>query len=326
MTPAIKSKSSFRQQCMRATHHGDRIFWLVTLLFALVLLAMIGLIIVVTFSDSGLARGIYGPGFLVQNKWNPTATQNRPEMYGAWPAVYGTVTTSVIAVLCAAPIGISAGVFLSEMCPKLLRMPISILIELLAAIPSVIYGLWGRVVFIPVFNEYFVVPVTETLGQFIPWLAAPMTMGQGIFVTGVVLGIMILPTITAITHDVVKVVPQSQREVLLAIGATRWEVIWQGVLPYAFAGILGGVMLGLGRALGETMAAIMLIGNNIAVNESLFSPGTTSAALIANQLVSASGPLHHSSLIYLALILFSITFLVNLFARVLVWRISRDRT
>jgi phosphate transport system permease protein len=324
LTPT--SHNNLWQRIARRTQHGDTLFQGLVLLFALTLIVMIGIILFVTLRDSALSRETYHLGFLFEDGWNSSPTEKRPEIYGALPAIYGTLTTSLIAVVLAAPIGIGAGVFLSELCPGWLKRPLALLIELLAAIPSVIYGLWGYLIFIPQFHTFFATPVSQTFGQIIPFLKAPQSAGTGIMVTGFVLGIMILPTIAAITHDVVKVVPQSQRQVLYSLGATRWETIWLGVLPYAFAGIVGGVMLGLGRALGETMAAIMLIGNSIAINETLFDSGTTSAALIANQLISADRDLHESSLIYLALLLFLITFIVNLFARILVWYIARKQS
>ncbi len=317
-------QESFWQRFKRRTHHGDSVFFGVTLIFALFIVAMIILIGIVTFVGSAEARAQFGLGFWVNDAWGYSSDAG-VELYGALAPVYGTLTTSLIAVILSAPIGIATGVFLAELCPGALRMPLSLLVELLAAIPSVIYGLWGTFIFIPFFRTFIATPISESLGKVIPQLGGPVTMGHGIMVTGVVLAIMILPTIAAITRDVVSVVPNSQREIMFALGATHWDVIWKAILPYSLPGILGGVMLGLGRALGETMAAVMLIGNTLTIKTSLFSTGTTAAALIANQLPNADSSLHRSSLIYLAMVLFSITLLLNLFARLMVWRISHNR-
>jgi phosphate transport system permease protein len=178
-------------------------------------------------------------------------------------------------------------------------------------------------VFVPFFTTYFATPISEGLGDAIPWLAGPVATGRGVFVASVVLAIMILPTIAAITRDVLSLVPNTQREVLLALGATRWEVIWLAVVPYSRAGIIGGIMLGLGRALGETMAATMLIGNSTRLEDSLFAPGITAASLVANQLTNANSALHESALISVALVLFGITFVLNLLARLLIWYVNR---
>ncbi|HNP70700.1 MAG TPA: phosphate ABC transporter permease subunit PstC [Kouleothrix sp.] len=315
--------TGFWRRLSRRTQHGDGLFYLGTLLFALVVIGMVAAIGLVTFNGSALARSEFGLSFLTGREWKPVDTDVRPATFGAWPAVYGTLVSAAIAVLLAAPIGIGIGIFLSELCPRWLRTPLSFTVELLAAIPSVIYGLWGVAVFAPVFRDAVAKPVSRSLGQVIPALAGPVAVGRGMMVAGVVLAIMILPTIAAITRDVLAVVPNTQREVMLALGATRWEVIWQSVLPYARAGVIGGVMLGLGRALGETMAATMLIGNSQRLSSSLFAPGVTAASLVASELTNANSPLHESALIEVALVLFGITLMLNLFARLLVWQVSR---
>ncbi|NJN66301.1 MAG: phosphate ABC transporter permease subunit PstC [Chloroflexaceae bacterium] len=316
-TKAVRNR--ILQQVYRRIHYGDTVFWLITLVFALVVVGMIGAILFVTLYGSAMAREQFGWGFLTNPRWYHE--QDGVPIYGAWPAVYGTLASSTIAVLLAGPIGIGSGVFLAELCPPWLRMPLSVLIELLAAIPSVIFGLWGVLVLAPLFERHIAIPVSRTIGTTVPLLEGPVSKG-GVMIAGMVLALMILPTIAAITRDVVAVVPNSQRELLFSLGATRWQVIWLAVLPYAFAGVIGGVMLGLGRALGETMAAVMLIGNRTTVSLSLFASGTTSAALIATQLPNREDALHESALIYLALILFAITFTVNALARLLVWRIA----
>ncbi|HJZ49112.1 MAG TPA: phosphate ABC transporter permease subunit PstC [Roseiflexaceae bacterium] len=316
-------KANVWQRLSQRARHGDRPFYLITLFFALMVIGLVVAIGAVTYNGSALARQQFGLGFLVEQEWNPVDTETSPATFGAWPAVYGTLVSAAVAVLLAGPIGIGIGIFLAELSPRWLRTPLSFTVELLAAIPSVIYGLWGVLVFAPVFRDTVAKPISQTLGEVVPQLAGPVAVGRGIMVAGVVLAIMILPTIAAITRDVLAVVPRTQREVMLALGATRWEVIWQAVLPYARAGIIGGVMLGLGRALGETMAATMLIGNSQRLSTSLFAPGVTAASLVASELTNANSALHESALIEIALVLFGITLLLNLFARLLVWQVSR---
>ena len=306
----------------KRTKHGDSLFWLLTLLFAVIVVGLVGLVGLVTWGGSDQARAQFGISFLFQSGWNPVAGN-----FGALPAIFGTLFTSGIALLIAGPLGVMIGVFLSELCADRLRDPLSFVVELLAAIPSVIYGMWGIFVFVPFFKTYVATPITKTIGKEIPLLAGPAGSGRSIIVAGIILAIMILPTIAAITRDVLAVVPNHQREAMLAVGATRWEMISKAVLPYSRAGIVGGMMLGLGRALGETMAALMVIGSQKStVPTSLFAPGITSAALIASELPNANDSLHESTLILIGLVLFGITLLVNAAARLLVWRTSRGPT
>lgn len=323
MAQAQTTREGLWERIERRTQHGDALFWGVTLFFALVVIGLVMAIGVVIFNGSALAREKFGWGFLVGIEWSPIDTEIAPASFGAWPAIRGTLFSAGIAVLLAAPIAVGIGIFLSELCPMRLRTPLSFMVELLAAIPSVIYGVWGVIVFVPFFTDHIATPISETFGESIPWLAGPVATGRGIIVAGCVLSIMILPTIAAITRDVLSLVPNTQREVLLALGATRWEVIWQAVVPYSRAGIIGGIMLGLGRALGETMAATMLIGNSTRIEESLFAPGVTAASLVANELTNVTGPLHESALISIALVLFAITFFLNLMARLLIWYVNR---
>lgn len=323
MAGAKTIETSVWTRINQRTRHGDGIFWVITLFFALVIVGLVVAIGVVTYNGSAAARQQFGLSFLLGRDWNPVDTDIQPATFGAWPAVYGTLTSSLIAVVLAAPIGIGIGIFLAELCPRRLRTPLSFTVELLAAIPSVIYGLWGVAIFVPFFRDYIASPISDTFGDAVPLLGGPVSVGRGIMVAGVVLALMILPTVAAITRDVLVVVPNTQREALLALGATPWEVIWHAVLPYARAGIIGGVMLGLGRALGETMAATMLIGNSTRLDPSIFAPGVTAASLIANELTNANSALHESALIEIALVLFGITLLLNLFARLLVWQVGR---
>jgi phosphate transport system permease protein len=307
------------QAFQQRTKHGDSIFWGITLFFALLVIALVFAVGYVTWAGSSEARARFGIGFLFQTGWDPNA-QN----FGALPAIYGTLVSSGLALLFAGPLGILIGVFLSELCPDRLKNPLSFLIELLAAIPSVIYGMWGIFVFVPLFKSAVASPITKGIGKSIPLLSGPVGTGRGVLVAGIILAIMILPTIAAITRDVLAVVPNHQREAMLAVGATRWEMIRKAVLPYARAGIIGGLMLGLGRALGETMAALMVIGSiKDKIGGSLFSGGITAASLIASELPNANDDLHASTLILIALVLFGITLLVNVFARLLVWRAAR---
>ncbi len=307
----------------RQTQHGDTIFWLLTLLFALLIVGLVVAVGIVTYNGSAEVRARYGWSFLWQTEWNPIETELSPATFGAWPAIRGTLLSSFFALLLAGPIGVAIGIFLAELCPLRIKQPLGFMVELLAAIPSVIYGLWGVAVFGPFFTEYIATPVSDTIGQVVPWLAGPVASGRGLALASIVIALMVLPTVAAITRDVLMAVPNNQREVLLSLGATRWEVIWLAVLPYARAGIIGGVMLGLGRALGETMAATMLIGNSTRIEGSLFLPATTSASLIASELTNANDTLHESALIAIALVLFCITLLLNMAARYLVWQTSR---
>jgi phosphate transport system permease protein len=307
----------------RQIQHGDVVFWCLTLFFALMIIGLVAAVGIVTYGGSAEARARYGWSFLGGTEWNPVETEVFPAAFGAWPAIRGTLLSSLIALLLAGPVGVAIGIYLAELAPLRLRATLGFLVELLAAIPSVIYGLWGVAVFVPFFTTYIATPLSESIGQSLPWLGGPVATGRGLMVTGIVLALMILPTVASITRDVLNAVPPQQREVMLALGATRWEVIWLSVVPYARAGIVGGVMLGLGRALGETMAATMIIGNSTRLEESLFAPATTAAALVASELTNANDTLHESALIAIALVLFGITLLLNLAARLLVWQTAR---
>jgi phosphate transport system permease protein len=307
-----------RGRIQRRTQHGDVVFWLVSLFFAVLVVALLVAIVAVTWHGSAEARHKFGLGFLTGSAWNPVTGE-----YGALPAIYGTIVSSAIALLIAGPLGVLIGIFLTELCPNQLRAPLSFLIELLAAIPSVVYGMWGVFVFIPFFRDHVARGASSSLGGAVPLLEGPVTVGRGLLVAGIILAIMILPTIAAVSRDVLAVVPSNQREALLALGATRWEMIRHALIPYARAGIIGGMMLGLGRALGETMAATMVIGNTPKIHASLFQPATTASSLVASQLANANDSLHSSALILIALVLFLITMVANSIARLLVWNVQR---
>jgi len=257
----------------------------------------------------------FGPGFLVSTIWDPVAGR-----FGALPFLYGTLVSSALALLIAGPLSLGAAIYLAEIAPPRLRTVAGFLIELLAAIPSVVYGLWGIFVLAPVLRATVQPFLSATLG-FLPLFQGPY-FGVGLLTAGVLLAIMIIPTITAIARDVLLAVPTDQREGMLALGATRWEVVRYVVLPYARSGIVGALILGLGRALGETMAVTMVIGNRPIISASLFSPGYTMAAVIANEFAEATDDLYLAALLEIGLLLFLVTLLLNIVARLLVWRVA----
>jgi phosphate transport system permease protein len=263
----------------------------------------------------------FGFGFLGSSEWNPVT-----EQYGAAPAIYGTLVTSAIALLLATPLALGVAIFLAEFAPAKVRQPIAFLVDLLAAIPSVVYGLWGLMVLVPLLKQHVMPFLSDTMGLgVLPiFSGAGASYGNSIFAAGIVLAIMVLPYISAVAREVLLAVPRSQREAALALGATRWEMIWGAVLPYAKSGIIGGIILGLGRALGETMAVTMVIGNANSISSSLFAPGYTMASQIANQFAEASSDQQRSALMALGFVLFVITLLVNAIARWLVWRVSSE--
>jgi len=264
--------------------------------------------------DGFMAFTTFGPTFIVSTSWNPVT-----HIFGVLPAIYGTFATSVIALILALPVGIGAAIFLAEIAPRWLADPVAFLIEMLAAIPSVIIGLWGLFVVVPVIRQF-----EATVGRslsFIPFFSGP-AYGIGLLAAGVILAIMILPILTAVTRDVLRAVPISQREAMLALGATRWETIWRAVLPYGRSGIAGAIILGLGRALGETLAVSMVIGNMYQITPSLFAPATTLASLIATQFREADTELYLSALVAAGFVLFVITMTVNILARLMIWRLT----
>lgn len=295
---------------------GEEVFrGAVTLAALLVLVIVVGLAVDLAW-ESRQAAARFGLRFLVTSTWDPVHQQ-----FGALPYIFGTLVTSLIGIVLAFFIGVGAALFLVDVAPPFLRTPLAALVELLAAIPSVVYGLWGIFVLAPLLRTTVEPFLHDTLG-FIPLFSGP-EIGIGIFCAGVILSIMILPTVTAISRDVMRAVPRDQREAALALGATRWEVMWQVVLPAARGGILGAVILGLGRALGETIAVTMVIGARPQITHQLFALGYTIAAVIANEFTEATYQLYLSSLFELGLILLVITMLLNISARLLVWRITR---
>ena len=299
---------------------GDIVFRYLTGAAALAVLLLLGGVIGSLFIGSLPAMREFGFTFLVSQQWDPVADQ-----FGGLAPIYGTVVTSFVAMLIAVPVGLMIAFFLTELCPMWLRRPIGIAIELLAGIPSIIYGIWGLFIFAPFLQATLQPFLIDTLGNvpFISPLFAGPPFGIGMLTAGLILAIMVLPFITSISRDVFDAVPPVLKEAAYGIGCTTWEVVRYVVLPYARVGVIGGVMLSLGRALGETMAVTFVIGNAHRISASLLAPGTTISAVIANEFTEAVSTLYTSALIELGLILFVITFIVLAIARYLLMRIER---
>lgn len=298
---------------------GDRIYEIVTTACALIVPALVVALAIAIFAAAWPAFSRLGLSIVTSSDWDVSAGR-----FGAAPALFGTLVSSAVALIIATPLAIGVAIFLSEFSPMWLRQPIAFLVDLLAAVPSVVYGLWGIFVLIPLLRER-VMPFLRDrlhLGA-TPFFSGP-AYGPSMLAAGVILAIMALPYISAVSREVLMAVPRSQREAALALGATRWEMIRDAVIPYAKSGIIGGIMLGLGRALGETMAVTMVIGNRPEISASLFAPGYTMASLIANEFSEATSDLHLSALMAVGAILFIITLIVNAIARWLVWQVSRE--
>jgi phosphate transport system permease protein len=297
---------------------GDRVFDILITAFA----ASIPVLLVIIAISIGLAAwpalSRSGLSFLTESTWDVAAGK-----FGAAPAIYGTVVSSALALIIATPLALGVSIFLSEIAPKWLRQPVGFLVDLLAAIPSVVYGLWGIFVLIPLLRDPVGPFLRDTLKLGVTPLFSGPNYGYSMLAAGLILAIMILPFISAVTREVLLAVPQSQRDAALALGATRWEMIRDAVIPYARSGIIGGIILGLGRALGETMAVTMLIGNRPEIASSLFAPGYTMASLIANEFTEATSDAHLSALMAVGAVLFAVTLIVNALARWLVWRVTR---
>jgi phosphate transport system permease protein len=295
---------------------ADRIFYLAVLSCALCVLLLVGVIIYELASKSSLSWHAFGWRFFFRSEWDPVNDQ-----FGALPFVYGTIVSSLLALIIAVPLAVGVGVFITEMSPPWLKSPLAFTTELLAAIPSVIYGLWAIFVLVPLLRLY----VQPLLATYFGWtgLFEGPPYGIGMLAAGIILAIMVVPIISSITREVMTAVPQQQREAVLALGATRWEMIRTGVLRNARAGIMGGIILGLGRALGETMAVTMVIGNRPEIAKSLFAPGYTMASVIANEFSEATGDTYLSALVEVGLALFLVTIIVNIVAQFLVWTVTR---
>jgi phosphate transport system permease protein len=319
-TSVTAAEAAARSAVLKRLRLTDAIFHGLTRVAALAVLVLLSGVIIALVIGAAPALGTFGFSFLFDESWNPVT-----ERFGALAPIYGTLITSAIAMLIAVPVGLMIAFFLTELCPMVLRRPIGIAIELLAGIPSIIYGIWGLFVFAPFLQKYIQpflidtfehVPVLNKLFEGPPY-------GIGMLTAGLILAIMVLPFITSISRDVFDAVPPVLKEAAYGVGCTTWEVFRNVVLPYTRVGVIGGVMLGLGRALGETMAVTFVIGNAHHVSASLLAPGTTISASIANEFTEAVGDLYTSSLVALGLILFLITFIVLACARYMLLRLQQ---
>jgi phosphate transport system permease protein len=297
---------------------GDRVYQAVVTLLALLLPVMLLAVVGELAINAWPALKRFGWSFTWQSTWDPVA-----EVFGAGALIFGTLASSALALVLAVPTAFSVAIFLTEFAPRWLKRPVGFLVELLAAVPSVVYGLWGIFVLIPFLRGVVVPPLRALLG----WtpLFTGAFYGNSMLAGGIILAVMIVPYIAAVSREVLLAVPASQREAALAVGATRWEAVRMAVLPYGRAGLAGAVMLGLGRALGETMAVTMVIGNRHDIGLSVLQPAYTMAAAIANEFSEATTPLYLSALFEVGLVLFVVTVLVNAAARILVWRIAPGR-
>jgi phosphate transport system permease protein len=317
----VTSVATSRSAPLQHTSGGeipDRVFVAAMTACGLAVLGVLVLIVYELMKGSTLSWHAFGFKFFAGSDWDPVS-----EQFGAFPFVYGTLVSSLLALIIAVPLSVGVAVFTTEMCPKVFRAPLSFFVELLATIPSVIYGLWAIFVLVPILSQYVEPALAKTLG----WtgLFTGPAYGFGMLAAGIVLAIMIVPIISSITREVLAVVPQHQREGVLALGATRWEMIRTGVLRNARAGIVGAIILGLGRALGETMAVTMVIGNRPEITKSLFGSGYTMASVLANEFSEATGDRYLSALVEIGLALFLVTILVNALARILVWSVTRGQ-
>jgi len=296
---------------------ADRLFRATVLTVALSVLAITAIVAYELARNSWLPIGKFGWGFLWGTTWDPVA-----EQFGALPFLYGTLVSSAIALLIAVPMGLGVAIFLSELAPRWLSDPIAFLVELLAAIPSVIYGLIGIFVLVPLVRNYLEPFLSGTLGFLPLFQGAPY--GVGMLTASLVLAVMVVPFIVSVSREILMAVPRAQREAILSLGATRWEMVWTAVLPYARSGIMGSIFLALARALGETMAVTMVIGNRPEIKLSLFEPGYTMAAVIANEFTEATSDMYLQALIEIGLVLFAVTILVNAIARLLIYGLSNQ--
>ena len=318
-TPVIRPQAVDRARALGRLKGSDSSFRVMTLVAALVVLALLLGVMISLFIGALPALQHFGFGFLISDAWSPPR-----EKFGAAAAIYGTLVTSVIAMLIGVPVGLGVAVFLTELCPPGLRRPIGVAIELLAGIPSIIYGIWGVYYFRPFMQDYLQPALIHTLGN-VPGLGILFQgppLGYGLLTAGLVLAVMILPFVTAIARDVFETVPPVLKEAAYGVGATTFEVVGAIVLPYTRVGVIGGVMLALGRALGETMAVTFVIGNAPHIQGSILAQGTTISAMIANSFADADPGLFTSSLLALGFILFVITFIVLAAARLMLARLN----
>ena len=312
----INYLSLSRQRVKQAWEHGDWLYRLSILVACLLVILLVFAIGYELWQSSALSRQAFGWKFLYTSEWDPAITNT----FGALPYIWGTFVTATIALLVAIPLSLGTAIFIAEIAPGWIKQPLGFLVELLAAVPSVVFGLWGLFAYIPVFIRPMSEGLNKSLG-FLPLFEGPV-FGPSRLAAGLLLAIMVFPTITAVSRDVFNAIPSAQREASLALGATRWEMISQVLVPYGLSGLLGAIILGLGRAMGETIAVTMVIGNNLDLSTSLLHPGYTMASIIANEFTEATFDLYLHALIEIGLILFIITLLINSVARLLIWRVA----
>jgi len=319
MSMTEAGKETRKRFARRDVHWGDIVFaWMLKLIAVALpfLLLAIGLFL---YHAARPTIQRFGWSFVTSSVWDPVQ-----EIFGALPVIYGTLISSFLALLIAAPVSIGVALFLNELAPKKIATYMGFLVEMLAAIPSVVYGLWGIFVLAP-WLRVSVEPFFAKYFGFLPFFSGP-AYGVGMMAAGIILAIMIIPTISSISKEVFKAIPRSQREAALALGATRWEMMKLSVLKSARSGLFGAIILGLGRALGETMAVTMLIGNRAEISTSLFSPGQTMSSVLANEYAEATSDVHLSALLEIGLVLFLVTFVVNALAKLFVWRTTLQRS
>ncbi|HLV19882.1 MAG TPA: phosphate ABC transporter permease subunit PstC [Polyangiaceae bacterium] len=314
--PLARPRPRWLARFGREVNLGDWVFRTIAAAFAAVVVATVVAMAIEMTDASMPSIREFGLAFVTSTVWDPVR-----DVFGALPFIYGTIVSSLLALLISVPISFGVAIFLSELAPPWLRGPVGFLVELLAAVPSVVYGLWGIFALAPVLRDV-VEPALASAFGFLPFFQGPH-QGFGLLAGGIILAIMITPTISSVAREVLLAVPPTLREGALALGATRWEAVRTAVLPYARSGLIGGVILGLGRALGETMAITMVIGNRAEISLSLFAPSYTMASVIANEFTEATGDLYLAALAEIGLLLFVVTLLLNIVARALVWRVSR---
>jgi phosphate transport system permease protein len=312
----VRGRSRLLTRFGREVNWGDFVFRRTTALVASLVIVALAAMAVAMVRGSSESIAKFGFHFVFSSAWDPVR-----DIYGALPFIYGTIASSLLALIFAVPISIGVAIFLSELAPSWLRGPVGFLVELLAAVPSVVYGLWGIFALAPWLRET-VEPLLARFLGFLPFFQGPQH-GFGMLAGGIILAIMITPTISSVSREVLRAVPSALREGALGLGATPWEAVRVAVLPFARSGLVGATILGLGRALGETMAITMVIGNRAEISASLFAPSYTMASVIANEFTEATGQLYLSALAEVGLLLFVVTVLLNVVARLLVWRVGR---
>jgi phosphate transport system permease protein len=318
---ATLAEKNPRPSMLRNNALMDALFRNLTRLFAFLVFSLLAAILVTLLMGSALSIERFGIGFLWDDNWDPVK-----EEFGALVPIVGTLATSAIALVIAIPVSFGIAIFLTELSPVWLRRPLGTAIEMLAAIPSIIYGMWGLFIFAPVFQEHVQPFLMNTLGQ-VPWVGALFAgppMGIGMLTAGIILAVMVIPFIAAVMRDVFELVPAMLKESSYALGSTTWEVVWRVVLPFTRVGVIGGIMLGLGRALGETMAVTFVIGNAHRLSPSLMAPGNSIASALANEFTEAVGDIYTSALIELGLILFLITTIVLALSKLLLMQLAKQ--